>query len=281
MKEEFKSFIKNLRPFRTMHFIIMVFFGIFFKYQFNLFYFVSCLFVGMISIFFAWQFNVIINDIYDVEIDKVSNVDRPLSKDLISIRTYKIIAIIFLCLSILFGLVLGPLSMVFLCVYLASGYAYSAPVLRLRKYIFGTLFIGLWSAMAFYFAFFSWNFNIRYDVIIIGILIFIALSLGTVVKDYKDYEGDKANDVQTIFTKFGLKKGSWICSAFMFITFIIPFFLVFSVTDLSIIISIAVSAVLLFNWKQNTRKVEVTFLLYFVEIAYVFMRYIGILTVLI
>ncbi|MHA1893649.1 MAG: UbiA family prenyltransferase [Candidatus Helarchaeota archaeon] len=272
--EKVKSVLKNLRLLRSLHFILMIFFGNFFSYDFEIFNSI----IGMIVIFLAWQFNVIINDIYDVEIDKMTNKERPLIEGVLTVKSYKIIAIVFLSISVIICCsFLGMLSLIFLILYVLSGYFYSAPPLRLRNRIFATVFIGFWSLMAFYIGFFSSSSFIQYREFVLSILILSALSLGTVVKDYKDYEGDKLNNINTIFTKYGLETGSKICSIFLLITFLIPLFLIYHFFDFLIIIPLAITTVLFFNWKKNAKKVEITFLFYFIEIAYVFLRYTSII----
>lgn len=281
--QKIKSILKTIRPLRSIHFMIMVFFGSFLS-SFSLSYLFNLLFtiLGMIGIFFAWQFNLIVNDIFDIEIDKISHEERILSKDLISRRNYVYIGVVYLSVSLVITCILGLLAqnflpLIFVSLFMIMGYIYSGPPFRMRKYPFQTLFIGLGSFLAFYVGFFMGTFIILYRELIVSILIFVALSLGTVVKDYKDYEGDKKDNVNTIFTKYGLKTGSRICSVCLFVTFMIPLLLIFHPIDFLIIVPISIAVVLVFNWKKNPRKVELTFLFYFIVIAYVFIRYIGIL----
>jgi len=252
----------------------MVFFGAFFSYSLI----PLNLIIGMISIFFAWQFLIIINDIYDIEIDKISNVERPLTQENISKRTYIILALIFLAISLILSLILGWLPLIFTSIFVASGYFYSAPPLRFRNYVFATVFIGIWSLMSFYVGFFASTNIIHYNQFMLSILIFLAFSMGTTVKDYKDYEGDKQNEINTIFTKYGLETGTRICSVLLLITFLMPLLLIYHLIDFLIIIPLAIANIILFNWKKNKKKVEGTFLIYFIEIAYVFLRYIAVIT---
>ncbi|NHI92290.1 MAG: hypothetical protein EAX96_07280 [Candidatus Lokiarchaeota archaeon] len=276
--ERIKTIFKTIRPLRSIHFLLMTFLGAFISYNFNL----INLILAMISIFFAWQFNLIINDIFDVEIDKVANTDRIFTQRLVSRKKYLIVGISCILISVLTGLflnflTLNFLSVIFICFFILMGYLYSGPPFRLRKYSFQTFFIGLGSFSAYMTGFFACSTYILYREFIIGILILIALSLGTVVKDYKDIEGDKKDKVATIFTKFGLETGTKICSIFLFLTFLIPLLLIYHLFDFIIIIPIAITTVVMFNWKKNKKKVEVTFIFYFFEIAYIFLRYFSIL----
>ena len=274
--EKIKPILKSIRPLRSIHFLLMFFLGAFLTYNLSIFS-IWTMILGFISVFCAWQFDLIVNDIFDVEIDSITNKERVFTQDMVSRRTYTILGIIYIIIAIIISLFLSILTLLFIIGFMLMGYAYSVPPLRLRRFAFQTVFIGLGSFLCFHAGFFAHSNFIHYNELIISILIFIAFSLGTTVKDYKDYEGDKKDNVATIFTKFGMEKGIKICSVFLLITFLIPLLLIYHLIDFIIIIPMAVSTIILFNWKRNLKKVEVTFIVYFIEIAYVFLRYFGIL----
>ncbi|MBD3230633.1 MAG: hypothetical protein GF329_20810 [Candidatus Lokiarchaeota archaeon] len=269
------AFLKNIRPLRSAHFILMVFFGLFFSNQFNLLKFI----LSATCIFSAWQFDVAINDYYDIEIDKISNKDRPLSQGTLNKKSTIIIGFLFLIISITFSILLSIFSLIFNSLFLLVGYTYSAPPIRFKKYIFGNIFVGLSSFLSYFIGLFSQIVFINMQQIIIGFLILSALSLGTVIKDYKDYEGDSKANINTIFTKYGLKKGRIIASVFLAITFFLPFILIHSLIDFIVILPITVIVIFLFNLKKIEKKVQVTFIFYLIEIFYVFLRFIGIINI--
>ena len=98
-------------------------------------------------------------------------------------------------------------------------------------------------------------------MILIAVLIFLALSTGTVVKDHSDYEGDKEENITTVFTKFGIKKGLIISYILLTLTFLIPVFLIHTTIDIIPISTFAVVTVVVFReWK----KVSHVFILYFI-----------------
>jgi len=222
----------------------------------------------------------IVNDIFDVEIDKVSHPDRPMVKGFIGRKKYILIAIIIIAVGLISGFIMSLYSMIFVGLYFIMGYIYSAPPLRLRNYIFGTVFIGLGSSLAYFTGVFSGGEMLNWTQIMIGILILIALSMGTVVKDYKDYEGDKKEGVTNIFTYFGLEKGMKITTVLLIITFLLPFILIYHLIDFIVIIPIALTVVILFNLDRIKRKTQVTMIFFFIEILYVFLRVIGIINFL-
>ena len=269
-RNDIVSFLKNLRPFRSIHFLLMIFFGVFFSYKFD----VIKLILGFISIFFSWQFSISLNDIFDVEIDKISNPDRPYVKGAINKKKYILISIILAAISIITVLFMSFISLIFISFYIFLGYIYSAPPFRFRKYIFGIFIIGISSSLAYFSGLFACIniIDLTLTQLLIGILILAAFSMGTVVKDYKDYEGDKNANVNTIFTKYGLEKGSKITSILLLFTFLLPFILIQHLFDFIIIIPMCIIVVILFNYKKIKRKTQITMIIYFIEIIYVFLR---------
>ncbi|MHA1693878.1 MAG: UbiA family prenyltransferase [Candidatus Helarchaeota archaeon] len=279
-KEVIISFVKNLRLLRTASFLLIYFFGWYFGW-----YFSSLpsdyikLILGLISVFFSWQFCISINDIFDIEIDKISNPTRPYVKGYLNKKSSIIWSIILIAASLIFGIFLGLFSFIFVIFFIILGYIYSAPPIRFRKYLFGTIFIGLASAISYFIGIFSTVFYILPEQIMIGVLILVALSIGPIVKDYKDYEGDKKAGVSTIFTKFGLEKGTKITSVLLFLTFLLPLVLIHHLLDFIILLSMGVLVSLLFNYKKIQKKVQFTMGLFFIAIIYIFLRIIGIIII--
>ena len=130
--------------------------------------------------------------------------------------------------------------------------------------------------LAFFFGFSSLNSVFSGEIAVIGSLIFLGLSTGTVIKDYKDYEGDKAANVTTLFTKFGVNQGLLISYVLLVITFLLPLVLIHQITDVIVIVGFAVVTMFVFRkWKQ----VSHVFLFYFIVLLYTFLRYEGFLVV--
>jgi len=229
---------------------------------------------SLVAVFSVWQYTIHLNDVFDVEIDRISHADRPLVKYDVSQRSYMIIVICLLCVVFGISISLGWVSVLVASIYVGLATIYSAPPLRLRQYIIQTIFIGAGSMLAFIFGYFSINNVVTNEVVLIAVLIFVALSTGTVVKDYSDYEGDKEANITTLFTKFGIERGLIISYILLTLTFLIPVFLIHATIDIILISSFAVITVLVFRgWK----KIAHVFILYFIVLLYVFLRYEGFL----
>ncbi|MHA1252989.1 MAG: hypothetical protein ACTSRP_23585, partial [Candidatus Helarchaeota archaeon] len=68
-----------------------------------------------------------------------------------------------------------------------------------------------------------------------------------------------------------------IASVLLFITFMIPLLLINHIIDIIIIVTMAILVVLLFNLKKIKRKTQITMLLFFIDILYIFLRLINVI----
>ncbi len=195
------------------------------------------------------------NMIYDIESDKIDKPNRPLPSGRVSKKqVYKITKLCFF-ISFLVALFTNISYVIVLLVFIIISYLYSAPLIRIKKYLWATSFTGAFqyaiipflSAMSLSPSNFSWIFFIYF----INTFLFISN-----VKDIEDIEGEKKNKINSIPIKYGIKKtylivigGPIILNLFMFI---------FSITNLiskkftiSTIISIIIYVLI---WQQITNK---------------------------
>ena len=273
---------KNLRPFRTIHFVLMVIIGL--VISSNVDYLaadnVPFILIAILLLVFIWQFTVMINDIYDVDIDGLSNIGRPLIAGVVTKEQYANLMFSYAALSVIFGFILGPLILALALFCLFLGTIYSVPPFRVRDRIWSSIIIGSGSACAFLIGFFTPNYlgiasAFSMDAILITLIIFSALSMGPVLTDLKDYEGDKRANVKTLYTVFGLEEGKRIASVLIPVMFIIPALILNSILDIAVFIVFGSSATLIFYKKGDFRGV---FLCYFVVIIYCILRITGTLS---
>jgi 4-hydroxybenzoate polyprenyltransferase len=233
-----KALLKELSSFRTLHFILMVLVGVYFNKALSFFGFPDFLFVvsGIILIVLIWLSTVLINNVYDLPIDRISNPKRPLAKGDVSSSLYLNTGLVLSVIALAMSVVLGALPFTLTLIAVSSSFIYSMPPLRLRKRLFSTLFIGWGSSLAFLIGYFSHiliaNISISREVIILSILIFIAFSVGPLTKDLKDYQGDLRHGIKTFFTVYGIKKGTRIVSILLGFSLLIPLFLFHKVMDI-------------------------------------------------
>lgn len=160
----------------------------------------------------AW-FAVTVNDEVDTEIDKISNPDRPLVKNTISIKEMRAIGFVLFVFIISGAVLLNYVTFYLLLMFQAVYFIYSAYPLRLKRFIFSASpllgFNALAIAMAGFFLVSPDQHIAAFPKFMLW-LIFIGFTIVTNVKDLKDYEGDKLEKIQTIPTIFGLKNGKMI-----------------------------------------------------------------------
>lgn len=311
-KELLKSFIKSSRLITTGHFALMTIIGIFVSnhlfsieiYQFDLFslfsdpvYFqlfsgnLAMILLSVLAIIFTWQATVMINHVYDADIDKIDNSKRLIPLGLLKRNQVRKIAIVYGIVSLSLGFLIGIWSFLLILSFLILAVLYSVPPIRLRDSIFSTSIIGLGSSLAFFLGFYTPAYFKKWygpqageivrvfpplsnDSLIIGLLIFVGLSIGPLIKDYKDYQGDKNAGVKNIFTIYGLNKGVKITSLLLPLPFFCLLLLFHSLIDVLILIPAGLIAGFLFYQFKNTKLI---FAVYFPVILYCLLRWFSIL----
>ncbi|MCJ7571098.1 MAG: UbiA family prenyltransferase [Candidatus Thermoplasmatota archaeon] len=182
---------------------------------------------------------------------------------------------------------LGIWSFLLVVFGLFLGTIYSVNPIRLRDTAFSTMIIGAGSAIAFFIGYVTPAYiqemhgsnagkiiytypEITLQVLSIGLIIFMALTIGPLAKDYKDYQGDKKAGVKNIFTIYGVDKGVKIVSILLPITFFMLILLFNSLVDILIFIPLGLLAGFLF---YRFKKTELLFVLYFPVIIYCLLRW--------
>jgi len=196
--------------------------------------------VSMLVVALVAAGGYVINDIYDIEIDRINKPYRPLPSGEISIRKAFIITWSTFIIGALFSAILGvyPFILALVTIILLVFYAK-----KLKKEgIVGNFVVALTSALsAFYGGLTYFNGNWFYRVIIPTLFIFFFTLSREFIKGIEDVIGDKENGVKTLAVKLGITR-TWTISKIilllLLITSPIPFFLGFSIIYLLGIISL-------------------------------------------
>ncbi|MFO8109974.1 MAG: UbiA family prenyltransferase [Thermoplasmata archaeon] len=294
--KKFKNILRTIKPFRTLHFIMMVLLGAIFVGEFapeeslsltsiNHFPFVfTAAFCGVL----AWQFTTLLNDIYDMDIDVHVHPTRPLVSGHLSRRLYLDISIFTALLSTLFSLLLGIPIMLFNITALLLAVLYSVPPFRLRDRFYGHICVGLGSLIAFLFGVYSptrWRHgiytsseitgrNIPFfpEVFFVSILIVTVLSISPLINALSDYEGDKSSGVKNVYTVLGFERGKKVVSVLIILLFISPLVLFSSLIDMVILFAAGVISSIIFYRFEDHRPV---FGMYFLVLIYLLLRFIS------
>ena len=94
------------------------------------------IFMASVAVFLSFQSAVILNDVYDYDIDAVCNADRPLVAKTMPLPEYLLIGKIFAILALVISFCINETFSLFMLLYLLFAFLYSVPPFRLRKYFF-------------------------------------------------------------------------------------------------------------------------------------------------
>jgi len=276
-KKYFRILIKDIRPFRILHFELMFFLGIvlvpktfdFVLTADNLFLF---LFVP-ISIVFAGLFSIITNNLEDYEIDKISNTDRPLVKKEIDPLLYMKLGWLFLVLAMVYSFAAGFLAFFIIILWIGNYFLYSMPPFRLKRIpFFSKLIIAFNSLILIILGFVSVVGCSVSDIPKLSILVFLIVFTSTInFIDIKDYEGDKKAGIKTLPVLMGLKRSKILISIFFAIAYLFVCFLTKDLSTLIIFFILGCLQVYLINRKDYNEKY--IFIIYLSSILYLITQY--------
>lgn len=177
-----------------------------------------------------WMNAVHLNDIYDLEIDEISNTERPLVKKILDKKQMKDIGNLWLTIGLTGAFICGFYPFFMALVYTSCSYIYSVPPLRLRRFpIVPSFLIGIACLSTILAGFFllseAKDIKAFPPLLAVGIVIMVTLAIN--FKDVKDIEGDKKAKVMTIpvlFPKNGVKI---VALLFSLSILLVPIFLSF------------------------------------------------------
>ena len=228
--------------------------------------------VSLVLLAFSIWLAVLINDEEDVEIDKISNPERPLVKGAVSRQEWHRLQF-FSLLIVLLGILTMNRALGFSVIIAQSVYyIYSVRPLRLKRhFLFSSILIGIGSVAAAMAGFFLVSpdqhvsaFPIK-AILIIG----IAYALLSNLKDIKDYDGDKKENIRTLPVVFGLEKSKYIIAALCsLIMIIVP--LALKINSM-LLISICISIFIFYLFTKKNYQEKYIFLALFVYIITLFL----------
>jgi 4-hydroxybenzoate polyprenyltransferase len=150
---------------------------------------------------FAWLASVFLNDQIDLEIDQMTNKQRPLAMGQVLGEDYRQLFWICFVFSLILAITVGIKFFLIVLIYQIIGWVYSAWPLRLKRF---PLVAGFLSALALTLLFSS-GFILLADGQNIARLphqvfwlLIVAFLVSLPIKDLKDIEGDKKDEVWTI-----------------------------------------------------------------------------------
>ena len=232
-KEKLRAVIKNSRPERVTHYLLMIFVGLFAAYsifpniRLNWNDWLSVL-VLCLAFYFSWMFAVSTNDLVDEEIDAISDPTRPLIANSLSKKDMKESATIFLVATLISGFLAGYTAFFFILTFTALYYIYSVPPTRFKTIpFFSSFIIGLCCLTAVLAGFFLIS-PFKYVSVFpskLALAVVVIFFLGSHIRDMKDIEGDKKAGIKTVPIIFGDIWGSRVVAIMAALSFLlVPIF---------------------------------------------------------
>ncbi len=181
-----------------------------------------------LSIIFSCGFAVTINDITDIEIDKVSGKERPLVSKEMTKRDMVWTAVIYFFLAIISAAQFTSKFTFIVFAFMALYWVYSMPPVRLKRVpLFATIILALVAVVALYGGalFIGYERDIFFSEKAMNLVhkfafaIFVVFSLAFNAKDLKDFEGDTAGEIPTLMTILGAHKGRWVIGVLVWLSY--------------------------------------------------------------
>lgn len=252
-----RSVLRDTASFRSVHFALMAAAGVFFNEEIRGRPFPGLLFgaLAVLLSLLVWTVTVLWNNAHDIEIDRVSGRDRPLVLGWTTPDDYLGLGRALALLALFTSGLLGAKAFALVGLSLASAHAYSAPPLRLRLRLGSNVFIGWGSFLMFYLGLFAWTTIADWPLppipVRVSLAIFGALSLASLTKDAKDYEGDLRAGVRTVFTVYGADRGGRIAAVALALSLLTPLFIFHEAADILVFTLIAIASGAAFDRRRT------------------------------
>ncbi|GAB6282749.1 MAG: geranylgeranylglycerol-phosphate geranylgeranyltransferase [Ignavibacterium sp.] len=150
----------------------------------------------------------IINDIFDIEIDKINKPNRILPKGILTKRVAFILYVFFNFVAIIISIFINQITLLIVLITISLLFFYSYKLKKIP--LIGNFVIATLTALAFIFGGAIVN-NIS-NVIIPALFALLINLIREIVKDMEDVLGDEKENVLTFPLRYGLKKTKIIVS---------------------------------------------------------------------
>lgn len=271
-----RAVIKNMRPTRSLHYILLCLLGVLIHCidtPIKDFFMLIRILGGLLAVFFAFQFSVCLNDIFDVDCDRISNANRPLITGALDKREYLNIGYVYLALSLLFAYWVNETCVMIVLLFIALYFLYSAPPLHLKRFFpISALILGLQALLAFATGEASLSSNeaaISFHTSFFW-PIFVIFSLSSNIKDLKDVKGDRQTGVATLPVLLGERTGRNIIAFLVSLSYcLVPYFLhhLFPRSKI-LVLTLCFALASFFYIRRKDAREGIIFLIYFIYVIF-------------
>lgn len=196
-----------------------------------------------------------INDVYDLEIDRINRPSRPLPKGVISPKEAIVFSIIFYILGVLSSAFINILTLIIALIFSALLTIYSAKFKRLP--LIGNFTVSLATAFAFIYGGVAVG-HVE-NAIFPAIFAFLMHFGREIIKDMEDVEGDRRHAAQTLPIRYGMGAAKVLVTLLLALLVGVtqaPFFMGLYGRWYLAVVNLGVNTVLLFSivslWRRST-----------------------------
>ncbi len=173
-----------------------------------------------LTYFFVAAGGNVVNDIFDIEVDKINRPHRALPSGRMTVRQAWAYVAFLSMVGTLFAWLNGPLGTVIVIIFIIVGYAYAAKVKELG--IAGNFMVAFSFAFGVIYGSFIYGervaaIYIPIPSILFFITAFMILQARETIKGAEDVEGDKLRDVRTIARVYGYNAAAGVAAILNFI----------------------------------------------------------------
>jgi len=176
---------------------------------------------GFITGFAISGYSMVINDVYDIEIDKINQPKRPLPQGIVSIPSALILSLILLLLGLFSSVLISYNNALIAAVFALLSWFYN--LWGKKNGIVGNFIVALSMSIPFIFGGIITTGSLSLLVLSVSIIAFLSGVGREIIKTISDIEGDKVEGIRSIAITFGPKIAARIASVFIFLSIIVSF----------------------------------------------------------
>jgi geranylgeranylglycerol-phosphate geranylgeranyltransferase len=187
--------------------------------------------LGVLTYFFIAGGGMVINDYYDIEIDKINRPERPIPRGAITLKQAKFIWILTVLIGIIIAIIhsilfnIGYLNIIIAVFFAFIGWLYAA--WGKKSGFMGNIIVSVSFSIGMIYGAILNNSNVPPYIYFFFLTSFFLLLSREVIKGCEDIEGDKNEGVKTLAIRIGIKKAtlsSLIFAVLAVVFFILPYF---------------------------------------------------------
>ena len=175
---------------------------------------------GFITGFSISSYSMIINDIYDIEIDKVNQPERPLAKQIISINFALSLSLILLLIGLTSSMIISYSHLIITVIFSFLSWFYN--IWGKKQGIIGNSIVASSMSIPFIFGGVITG-NISLLVWSISLIAFLSGMGREIIKTIADVDGDKIKGIKSVSIQFGSRNAMLVACGFIIISILVSF----------------------------------------------------------